>query len=97
MTVSKQSQTWLGAPEGGAFGLQIPDIAFCPEKARLTEWFLDAIHELTDLHAQQTRAVIQNDPEFSRFDVLIHMAAEKKEEAKYALIRHIELHHCEEG
>ena len=44
-----------------------------------------------------TDPVIANDPDFSRFDVLIYMATEKKEEAKYALIWHMELHHCEEG
>jgi hypothetical protein len=28
---------------------------------------------------------------------LIYMATEKKEEAKYALLWHMECHHCEEG
>ena len=69
----------------------------CEEKARLTESFLQAIHELTDLHAQQSRAVMEQDPEFSRFDLLMHMAVEKRDEAKYALLRHIESHQCEEG
>jgi hypothetical protein len=75
----------------------IPDIAFCAEKAKLMQQFLQTVHELTELHTQMTRAVIAHDPDFSRFDVLIHMATEKKEEAKYALIWHMELHHCEEG
>jgi hypothetical protein len=46
------------------------------------------------LHVQQTQALIDGDPEFSRFDVLIHEASEQKELAKYALIAHIESHHC---
>jgi hypothetical protein len=75
----------------------IPDIAFCEEKAKLIQQFLQSVRELTQLHTQMTGAVIAHDPDFSRFDVLIHMATEKKEEAKYALICHIELHHCEEG
>jgi len=78
-------------------GRKIPDFVFCPEKIGLTEKFVRAIQELTELHAEQTRAVIDDDPDFSRFDVLIHMAAERKEQAKYALIRHMEAHHCEEG
>ena len=84
--------------KGGSFRASaIPDIAFCEEKARLTGEFLRAIHQLTELHSQLTRAIIDHDPEFSRFDVLIHMAAERKEDAKYALMVHMESHHCEEG
>jgi DNA-binding response OmpR family regulator len=76
---------------------KIPDVMFCPEKVRLTEEFLSAIQELNELQAQQTHAVIHDDPDFSRFDTLIHLAIEKKEHAKYELIRHMEAHHCEEG
>jgi hypothetical protein len=75
----------------------IPDVMFCPEKVRLTNEFLSAIQELNELQAQQTHAVIHDDPDFSRFDTLIHLATEKKEQAKYQLIRHMEAHHCEEG
>ena len=75
----------------------IPAIAFCEEKAELTEEFLRAIHEVTNLHTEQTQAVIEGDPDFARFDVLIHLATERKEEAKYALMRHIEAHQCVEG
>jgi hypothetical protein len=75
----------------------IPDIAFCQEKVKLIQQFLQTVHELTQLHTQMTDAVIANDPDFSRFDVLIYMATEKKEEAKYALFWHMECHHCEEG
>jgi hypothetical protein len=47
-----------------------------------------------DLQNQQTQAVIDQDPEFSRFDALIHMAQEEKDQAKYALIAHVDHHHC---
>ena len=73
----------------------IPTVVFCREKVRLTELFLGAIQELNELQAQQTRAVIHDDPDFSRFDLLLHLATEKKEHAKYELIRHMEAHHCE--
>jgi hypothetical protein len=46
------------------------------------------------LQNQQTQAVINQDPDFSRFDDLIHMAREKKDTAKYALIAHIDEHQC---
>lgn len=67
---------------------------FCEEKQRLIEEFIASNHVLMELQNQQTLAVIAQDPEFSRFDDLIHMAREKKDQAKYALMAHVEHHHC---
>lgn len=75
---------------------QIRKVGLCEEKNRLRGEFLTAIRELNALLSQQTRAVIEGDPDFSRFDVLLHVAHEKKDLAKYAWIAHIESHHCEE-
>jgi hypothetical protein len=75
----------------------VPEIAFCEEKASLVEKFLVAVHELTGLQSEQTQAVIDGDVDFGRFDLLIHMAVERKEEAKYALMHHIEVHRCTEA
>ena len=47
-----------------------------------------------DLHSMQMEGIIRNEPDFTRFDDLIHMAREKKEQAKYALIAHLETHNC---
>ena len=66
----------------------------CAVKTRLESEFLLAIRRLMKLHAQQTQALIDGDPDFSRFDVLIHMASERKDLAKYALISHVESHNC---
>jgi hypothetical protein len=52
---------------------------------------------LNALQNQQTQAVIAGDPDFTRFDVLLHIAQEKKEMAKYAWMGHIEAHQCGEG
>jgi hypothetical protein len=76
---------------------QIPKVGFCEEKNRLQGVFLRAIRELNALLSEQTKAVIEGEPDFSRFDVLLHFAHEKKEMAKYAWIAHVESHHCEEG
>jgi hypothetical protein len=76
---------------------RIPEIGFCEVKQRLLDEFLKAIREVIVLLSQQTESVIEWDQEFSRFDVLLHVAQERKESAKYALIAHIEAHHCEEG
>jgi hypothetical protein len=66
----------------------------CEDRRRLTEQFLISAHTLTDLQNQQVEAVINHDPEFSRFDDLIHMARQEKDQAKYALIAHLESHRC---
>jgi hypothetical protein len=75
----------------------IPRIGICEVKKRLLDEFLKTIKEVTLLLSQQAEAVIDWDSEFSRFDVPLHLAQEKREAAKYALIAHIEAHHCEEG
>ncbi len=72
----------------------LPEIAFCEEKNRLMGDYLRAIRELVALHSQQTLAVIDGDNDFARFDVLIHMANERKDLAKYGLIAHVDAHRC---
>jgi hypothetical protein len=74
----------------------VPETGFCEEKNRLAQDFLAAIHEFVEVQRQQTQAVIDGDSDFARFDVLLHMAHERKEQAKYAWIAHVESHHCEE-
>ena len=85
----------------GAGGLQsmektrreIP-VGICSERVRHMESFLQAIRELGALQTEQAKAVIQGDPDFARFDLLIHMANDKKDHAKYAWLLHVEQHHC---
>lgn len=66
----------------------------CEEHDRLLSDFGVAVRELTALHEQQFQAIVDGDSESSRFDLLIHMANEKKNGAKYAYIRHVESHGC---
>jgi hypothetical protein len=84
------------AQEGRGESANLPGIGFCEEKHRLLKEFLGAIHELVETQKQQTQAVIDGDTDFARFDVLLHMAHERKNLAKYAWIAHVESHHCEE-
>ena len=77
--------------------IRIPQIGFCEEKSRLLNEFLQASREMMALQNQQTQAVIQGDSDFPRFDVLLHLAQERKEIAKYAWIAHVESHGCGEG
>jgi len=85
------------AMEHEARWMPIPEIAFCEEKNRLLGDFLRAIHELNDLLKQQMECVAGEDPNFTRFDGLLHVAQEKKDNAKYAWMAHVEAHHCEQG
>ncbi len=67
---------------------------YCDEKKRFLAAFTTAARELIEVQEQQLRAVLEGDPDFARFDLLIHMAAEKKQQAKYAYISHVDAHRC---
>ena len=67
---------------------------FCVEKVRLSMRFMDAVHAITSLQSQQIDALIAGDKDFGRFDEELGEAVERKDEAKYALLRHIETHKC---
>jgi two-component system response regulator len=66
----------------------------CAEHKRLLDEFGAAVRDLLGLHQQQFLAIVEGDNECSRFDLLIHMANEKKQAAKYAYLRHMEAHGC---
>ena len=66
----------------------------CPEHNHLLDEFGGAVRELIDLHEQQFRATVEGDSDCHRFDLLIHMANEKKQLAKYSYLRHLEEHGC---
>lgn len=68
--------------------------ARCAEHHQLMTRFGVTVQTLLTLHEQQFQAIVQGDTECNRFDLLIHMANEKKQEAKYAYLRHVELHGC---
>ena len=72
----------------------IPKIGFCAEKHQLLTRFLAAVKEISELHRQQIRAVIEGDPEFTRFESLLHRAGQRKDLAKYAFMTHAGAHGC---
>ena len=67
----------------------------CEERQRLAEALLAAVHRLTGLLGDQSAAIIGNEPNSERFDSPIHLAQRAKNEAKLALMSHIEQHRCE--
>jgi len=68
--------------------------AGCEDHNRLLDEFGVSVQELLKLHEHQFLAIVDGDPECNRFDILIHMANERKHQAKYAYLRHVESHGC---
>jgi oligoendopeptidase F len=72
------------------------EVAFCDEKIALTMQFMHTVHELTALQKRQLEALVNSDPDFEQFHDLIEEAVERKNQAKDALVWHIESHACAE-
>jgi CheY-like chemotaxis protein len=71
-----------------------PSGSGCAEHDRLLDEFGEAVREVLQLHEQQFKAIVDGDGESNRFDLLIHMANEHKQNAKYAYLRHVQSHGC---
>lgn len=84
----------MNMPELPAEQQETDHISGCQEHRRLLDEFGAAVQELLLLHEHQFLAIVQGDPECNRFDLLIHMAHERKLQAKYAYLRHVESHGC---
>ena len=69
-------------------------LAYCWEAKELLEIYGLAVHDLVELHREQFESVIGGDLDSMRLDDLIHMANERKLEAKYAYLHHLETHAC---
>ena len=69
-------------------------LVYCQQAEDLLDAFAATIRELVKVHEEQFRAVISGDLDSARFDDLIHMANERKHEAKYAYVQHLETHGC---
>ena len=64
------------------------------EKARLMNAFVQAIHDIGELQAQQARELIAEDPDLARLDQLICLANDRKDQVKSAWLAHLERHRC---
>src|SRR5262245_60663704 len=79
----------------GDFGYRASESKyFCEEAKQLLAEFAEAVRDLVMLHEQQYLAVVEGDIGAHRFDLLIHDASEKKQNAKYAYLSHLEKHGC---
>ena len=69
-------------------------LIYCQQARELLDALGEAIRELIKLHEEQFQSLVGGDLDSSRFDPLIHVANERKHEAKYAYIHHLETHGC---
>jgi len=67
----------------------------CPDCQRLLEDFGDAVRDVLTLNQTHFLAVVDGDSDPHRFDILIHIAKERKQTAKYAYVHHLETHHSD--
>ena len=66
----------------------------CQECQRLLNEFTEAVHDVIILNERHLLAVVEDDPDPHRFDLLIHAANERKQSAKYAYVHHRETTGC---
>jgi hypothetical protein len=69
-------------------------IAYCIERHRLLSEFTEAVQCVGLLHDQQVAALLNGDEDFTRFELQLHIANEKKNRGKYAYMSHVEAHGC---
>ena len=69
-------------------------LIYCQAARALLDDLSEAIRELIKLHEEQFQSLVGGDLDSTRFDPLIHMANERKNEAKYAYLHHLETHGC---
>jgi len=84
-------------PDHESAALSASKGSVCEDYRRLLDDFANAAKEVLHQHAEQLNAILEGDIECSRFDLLIHMANERKQEAKYKFIYHVQEHGCSES
>lgn len=75
-------------------GRPMTSVAYCQEARALLDAFGETVRALVVLHQEQFQSIVGGDLDSTRFDDLIHMAIERKNEAKYAYLKHLEAHGC---
>ena len=82
----------LGCSSG--MGRSMTKVLYCQEAKELLDGFGETVQVLIRLHEEQFQSVVSGDLDSTRFDNLIHLANERKHEAKYAYLHHLETHGC---
>jgi hypothetical protein len=69
-------------------------LIYCQQAKELLNALSEAIRELIKLHEEQFQSLLGGDLDSTRFDPLVHRANERKQNAKYAYLQHVETHGC---
>ena len=69
-------------------------LLFCQQAKDLLDAFGETVQVLVKLHEEQFHSIVGGDLDSTRFDELIHLANERKHEAKYAYLHHLDTHGC---
>jgi hypothetical protein len=69
-------------------------LIYCQHAKELLEALAESIRDLVLLHAEQFDSLITGDEDIMRFEALIHSANERKYEAKYTYLHHLDIHGC---
>jgi len=72
----------------------LTSLIYCQQARELLDAFGETVQALIRLHEEQFQSTVSGDLDSTRFDDLIHMANQKKHEAKYAYLHHLETHGC---
>jgi hypothetical protein len=75
-------------------GAALTNVVYCEEAKALLDALGEAIRDLIRLHEEQFQSLIGGNLDGTRFDPLIHMANERKHQAKYDYLLHVETHGC---
>jgi hypothetical protein len=70
------------------------EVGYCQQAKDFLEAFAESVRDLIRLHEDQFQALVGGDPEAQRFDDLIHIANERRHQAKYDYVHHLETHGC---
>jgi hypothetical protein len=67
---------------------------YCETAERLLALFGESVQCLVRLHEQQFLTVLHGGEDAGRFEILMNQANERKLNAKYAYLTHLQLHGC---
>ena len=71
----------------------LPLVAFCRQKKRLADLFVEAAREIINLQRAETQALLAG-ANVERFDLALKLAREKKDTIKLAYQLHVRKHGC---
>lgn len=70
------------------------EIAYCAEKHRLSERFVEAARDIVKLQDAETKTVTSEGSGLPRLDLAMEVARKRMDEVKAAYLQHVKEHGC---